>query len=108
MKRLVYIACPYTMGDVAVNVHNAIKAAERVVELGAIPYMPLWTHFWHLMNPHPWEYWIEFDEYYVSISDIVWRIEGESVGADKECKQAQEQGIPVCYSLEELRMELGL
>lgn len=110
MKKLVYIACPYTKGDVAVNVHNAIVAAEMVVELGAIPYMPLWTHFWHFMHPHPWEYWIQFDEYFVSICDIVWRLPGESKGAEKECTQAQDLNKPICYSFDELKevMELGL
>lgn len=86
----------------AVNVHNAIKAAERVVELGAIPYNPLQTHFYDVVSPHPWEYWIEQDEYYVSISDAVLRIEGESKGADKEVAQAMEAGIPVFRDYEEL------
>ena len=101
-KKLIYIACPYSIGDVAVNVHNAIKAAEIVVVLGAIPYMPLWTHFWHFMNPHPWEYWIQFDEYYVSICDVVWRLPGESKGADIETKQAEDLMKPVFYDLKEL------
>lgn len=102
MKKLVYLACPYTRGDVAVNVHNAILMAERVIICGAIPYMPLWTHFWHLISPKPWEYWIEFDEYYVSISDCVLRMDGESEGADREVRQAISQGKPIFYNLTQL------
>lgn len=103
MKKLVYIACPYTRGDTAVNVHNAIQAANRVVELGAIPYVPVWTHFWHLITPHPWEFWIELDKYFVSLANCILRLDGESKGADLEVKQALQEGKPVFYHLEDLR-----
>lgn len=33
MKKLVYVAGPYTKGDVAVNVHNMIKVCDEVVTL---------------------------------------------------------------------------
>lgn len=101
-KKLVYIACPYTLGDVAVNVHNAIQAANKGVELGAIPYIPIWTHFWHLVTPKPWEFWIEMDEYFVSLADIIWRLPGESKGADLEVAQALNEGKAVVYSESEL------
>ena len=107
MTALVYIACPYTKGDVAVNVKNCFDAAGEVIKLGHIPYPPLWTHFWHLIDPQPYEYWLKFDEYYVSISSVVWRLPGESSGADREINQAISLNIPVVYSLDELQQKLG-
>ena len=100
---LVYLATPYTKGDVAVNVHNAIKLAEQVVELGHTPYVPVWTHFWHLISPHPWEYWMKIDEVIMLKCDCVLRGEGKSRGADLEVEKAQQRGIPVYFSFEELK-----
>ena len=51
----VYIAGPYTKGDVAVNVRNAISAAQTVFEAGHDPYVPHMTHFWHMIFPAPYE-----------------------------------------------------
>ena len=36
-KIKVYIASPYTLGDVAVNVKNQIDAANELLELGYLP-----------------------------------------------------------------------
>ena len=49
-KKTVYVAGPYTLGDVAVNVHEAIHVADLLLGLGFIPYVPQLTHFWHLMS----------------------------------------------------------
>jgi len=100
---VVYIASPYTKGDVAVNVHNAFKVADKLVELGFIPYVPIWTHFWHLVSPHPYEFWTKMDLEFVKRCDCVLRIEGESSGADKEIEYAKSIGIPVYYSIEALK-----
>jgi hypothetical protein len=101
-KKFVYIACPYTKGDVAVNVHNALKVADQLVELGFIPYVPIWTHFWHLVSPHPYEFWTEMDLEFVKKCDCILRIPGESKGADNEMAFAQSLNMPVYYSVEEL------
>jgi hypothetical protein len=61
-KKFVYIACPYTLGDVAVNVHNALKVADKIAENDMIPYVPIRTHFWHLVSPHPYEFWTTMDQ----------------------------------------------
>ncbi len=99
---VVYIACPYTLGNVAVNVHNAFKVADKLVELGYIPYIPIWTHFWHLVSPHPYEFWTELDDELLSRCDCVLRIAGESRGADAEVTLAQNLGIPVFYNIDDL------
>ncbi len=100
---LVYLATPYTKGDVAINIHNAIKLAEQIVELGYIPYVPIWTHFWHIISPHPWEYWMKIDEEIMLRCDCVLRGDGESNGADIEIERAQQAGMPIYFSIEELR-----
>lgn len=100
----VYIASPYTKGDVACNIHRAILTADLLIEMGHTPYVPVLTHFWHLVIPHPWEFWIEYDLKLLPMFDCVLRIPGESEGADREVAQAKNLGIPVYYSLEELNI----
>jgi len=57
----VYIAGPYTIGDVAQNVRNAIEAGDQVLKLGHIPFIPHMMHFWHLLFPGPYEQWLQWD-----------------------------------------------
>ena len=99
---VVYIASPYTKGDVAVNVHNALNIADKLAKLGFIPYVPIWTHFWHLVSPHPYEFWTKMDLEFVKRCDCVLRIGGESKGADNEVIYAKSIGIPVYYSIEDI------
>ena len=100
--KTVYIACPYTKGDVAVNVRNAILMAEKVREAEFLPFVPILTHFWHFMSPHPYEYWTRMDLEWLEVCDCILRIPGESSGADNEVKYMEILGKPVYYSLEEL------
>ena len=98
----IYIASPYTIGDVAVNVRESLLAADKLVELGYAPYPPLYSHFWHFLSPKPYETWVDFDNEWVLRCDALLRLPGESSGADAEVALAKKHGIPVFYSIEEL------
>ena len=98
----VYIAGPYTNGDVGVNVHNAIRAADEVLELGHTPFVPHLTHFWHLLFPHPYETWTRIDNAWIPHCDVVLRLLGESKGADDEVELARTYDIPIIHSPREL------
>ena len=98
----VYIAGPYTKGDVAINVKTAIETANELIELGFIPFIPHLTHFWHMICPQPYEFWLELDNKFLPLCECVLRIPGESSGADAEVLLAKKQGIPVFYSIKEL------
>ena len=102
----VYIAGPYSKGDVAVNVRNAIKAGEDVVAEGHTPFVPHLTHLWHLMSPHKIEYWYELDNTWLLVCDCLIRLPGESSGADAEVALAIKFGKPVYYSVDEWICEL--
>jgi len=100
--KLVYIASPYTLGDVAQNVRIQFQAAEELKEAGFLPFPPLFSHFWHFMNPHPWEYWMEMDREWVQKADCILRLPGASKGADEEVALATKLNIPVFYSVQEV------
>jgi hypothetical protein len=98
----VYVAGPYTKGDVAVNVRNAYAAAEFLANAGFAPYVPHATHFWHLLFPHPYEFWLELDIVFLRCCDVLLRLPGESTGADREVSAALSDGIPVFRELDVL------
>ena len=99
--KTVYIASPYTLGDVAVNVRRQIDAASDLLACGLIPFTPLLSHFIHLVHPHSYDEWLEYDLQWLSRCDCMLRLSGESKGADIEEAYAQKLGIPVYYSIEE-------
>lgn len=91
----VYIAGPYTKGDVAVNVRNAIEAGVQLIDAGHAPFIPHLSHFIHLQAPRPWQTWMAYDCLFLTACDALVRLPGESVGADIEVDVARRQGIPV-------------
>jgi len=101
MKK-VYIASPYTLGDVAVNVKTQMDMADKLMDLGFVPFVPLYSHFQHMAHPRPYKDWIALDLEWVEICDYVLRLPGESSGADGEVRHAEKLNIPIFYSLEEL------
>jgi len=98
----IYIAGPYTNGDVAVNVRNAIEAGNRLFEEGAIPFVPHLTHFWHMLYPQDYIDWLHYDTRWLSCCDMLLRLDGESEGADEEVATALALNIPVYYDIREL------
>jgi hypothetical protein len=99
---LVYVASPYTLGDKLANVHVSMDAANELVKLGHIPYLPLLTHYWDEYSAKPYNFWLEYDLTFLPICHAVLRLPGESHGADGEVTAAQKLGIPVYYSIEEI------
>jgi Domain of unknown function (DUF4406) len=103
----VYVAGPYTQGDVAVNVRKAYEAANRLADFGFAPFVPHATHFWHMLFPRPYDFWLELDRQFLPTCQAVLRIPGASTGADKETQLAEKFGIPVFTSINDLRRHFG-
>jgi len=98
----IYIAGPYTNGDVAVNVRKAYEAANRLADLGFAPFVPHATHFWHMLFPRPYGFWLELDNQFLPCCAAVLRLPGSSNGADKEVQLASRLGIPVFQDIDKL------
>ena len=86
----VYIAGPYTKPDPKENTLNAIIVAEKVARLGFIPFIPHLTYYWEQEFHHEYNFWLEQDIEWLKCCDIVIRIPGESLGADKEIVLAKQ------------------
>lgn len=101
-KVKVYVAGPYSGGDVCINVKNAIDMGDRILEAGMHPFIPHLTHFWHMAHPHDYEIWIETDLVWLEVCDVMIRLPGESSGSDGEVRHAKGLNIPVFYNFEDL------
>lgn len=98
----VYVAGPYSSPDPAVNTANAIKVATQLLDLGYVPFCPHLCHLWHLVNPRPYEDWLDYDNQWITKCEVLLRMPGASSGADKEMALAAKLGVPVVHSLEQL------
>lgn len=101
MKK-VYIASPYTKGDIALNVKNSMDAATTLMDLGFAPFCPLLTHFLHIAHPRPYQDWVAWDNEWVVVCDALLRLPGDSRGADAEVQLAKQYHIPVFSSIRDL------
>lgn len=107
-RPLVYVAGPYTRPDPVENTHNSIRLAADLVDEGLVtPYVPHLTLLWHIVLPRPPEWWYEYDYAILRRCDAVFRIAGESRGADMEVDIARNMGIPVFSDRELLRIWAG-
>lgn len=102
MIKKVYIASPYSIGDQAKNVKRSMDAANELFDNGFIPFIPLLSHFQHMVHPRSYQEWIDYDLIWVESCDAILRLSGESTGADMETDHASKNNILVFNSIEEL------
>jgi hypothetical protein len=100
--KIVYIASPYTRGDVAENVCRQIEAAHKILDMGHCPFAPLLSHFLHLHRQRPYTDWTNMDLCLITKMDVLLRLPGDSPGADAEVREAERLEIPVCNGWQEL------
>lgn len=91
----VYVAGPIS-SNVFEGVGRGVAAGRRMFLDGLAPFVPHFDAFWWLPEGN-WQAYLEYDLEYVSVMDAVYRLWGDSKGADKECAIAAEHGIPVFY-----------
>lgn len=100
---LVYIASGYSQGDPVENVQRQVEMAHTLLDWGYCPVWPLSSHYLELYRSRPYDEWMEMDFALLSRCDALLKLEGESVGADLEVREATRMGIPVAYSITELQ-----
>jgi len=112
-KPVVYIASPYTKGDVAINAHFQCNVFDRLLTDGhVLPVAPLWSHFQHVLFPRPYKDWIAYDQEMLRLYDCCLRLDSqldrlnyrqcESSGADAEVAAFNRMGRPVFQKIEAL------
>jgi hypothetical protein len=106
LRPFVYIAAPFTIGDNALNIRNAMDAAEQVLVCDALPFNPLLMNAHYVVHHRDWRQAMQICFSYLAKCDLVWRITGPSKGADEECTLANHLGIRVLTDFYDLRFAI--
>lgn len=112
-KPFVYVASPYTKGDVAINTRFQCLVFDQLMSDGLVwPVVPLWSHFQHIVFPRHYQDWIAYDQAMLPLYDACLRLSAkyaplgysqqESSGADAEVATFERIGKPVFYSVDDL------
>jgi hypothetical protein len=103
MKPLVYVAAPYRTPDPVENTHNAIKVCDQLAMEGIVtPICPHLTLLFHVVTPHPEQFWLDYDLEVMAHCHAVLRLPGQSSGADAEVIAARKALQPVFYEVPDL------
>lgn len=103
LKKLVYVSGPISRGDQFRNVQAGIDAFNLLLNAGIYAHCPHFTAFAHMTHPRPHDVWLDLDiNAILPRCSAVYRLPGESVGADYEVKNAKMLGLPVFTDFTEL------
>jgi len=92
-----------TAGEPGPNLHAAASVAADLLLAGCDPVVPHMTWILHAIRPDvPVEAWRDWCLGVLARCDALYRLDGESVGADIEVARAMELGVPVFWSLDAL------
>lgn len=102
MKPFVYVAGPIASHPMH-NAHRALKLCTELYKSGLVlPFSPHVSVLWDIVVPMSYESWLEYDLDVIAHMHAIYRMEGESPGADRECSAAVELGLPVFLVRDEL------
>lgn len=96
VRKMLYIAGPYTHPDPVVNTHRAARVGTIVYEQTEwVPFVPHLSLLWHMVTPREESHWYELDLHQMGHCDAIVRLPGASTGADREMVVAAELGLAV-------------
>lgn len=102
----VYVAGPISKGNQFQNCAKAIRLGSEIHFAGASPYIPHLSALWDFVDGDlasiGYEDWMVIAFDWITSCDILFRMEGESPGADREVAYAIAHGIPVINDKQEL------
>lgn len=103
LRKLIYVSGPITKGNQFRNVQKGIDAFNQCLDVGIAAVCPHFTAFAHMTRERTHSEWMKVDlEAILPRCNAVWRLPGESIGADLECREAERLGIPVFQSFTDL------
>lgn len=99
IKPKIYVAGPYRVPDPCVNTNATVRIADKIVDMGGVPFVPHLTLLWNTVSPRDEDFWLKWDLEWLEACDALYRISGYSTGADAEVVRAKELDIPVFENL---------
>lgn len=98
----VYIAGPMKIGGFESNIRKALDVAVILLANNIYPYIPHQNYLLQIVYPQSYETLLTWDLDFIRVFDALFRISGESLGADREVAHAKRLGIPVFTDLNAL------
>lgn len=95
----VYVAGPIS-SNVFEGVYRGVRTGRQMLLDGLAPFVPHFDAYFHLPEGN-WNAYLEYDLEYIATTEAVYRLAGQSKGADLECRMAAELGIPVFEQIAE-------
>lgn len=102
MRPVVYLSCPMRKGHWTDNVRTASKVAADMIRKGISVVNPMGSWLCDVAEPLECHEWLDNDCGIIEVCHAVYRIPGESEGADLECQHALACSVPVFYDLPSL------
>jgi hypothetical protein len=99
----IYVAGPYSIGNIDYNVNRALKMCNELIDIGAAIFSPHLFHYLHLLRERSYEEWLSICFKWVGICDAFFRLDGYSSGADKEEAFAYDLGKPIFKDVKEVK-----
>lgn len=101
MTKYIYIAGPYS-SDPAECTLTAQTIGLVVMDAGHDVFIPHLSHYMNEVCHRPYEFWMKQDFAWLRKCDALFRIKGESSGADREVALAIELKMPIWHNLQEM------
>lgn len=99
----IYISGPISKGDKFDNLNQASDAHKWLIDNGFAPLNPILTMLIPWADDVEHKTWMECDLPWVEMADALFRLPGESDGADQEVRFARENDVPVFTDLDDLK-----
>lgn len=78
---IVYLAGPYSKGDVMMNMRAAMNTARTLMDRGFVVFLPHLSGFQHLVDPRPYDDWLDYDYKVILCCDVLYRMPGLGLAA---------------------------
>lgn len=101
-RPFIYLAGPITKPNPMHNTNKAIILANQLTEWGFLLHVPHLTVLWDMITPKDWEEWMAIDFEIILRCDGLYRMRGESKGADAEVQFALDNDIRVFHDVREI------
>jgi hypothetical protein len=96
---LVYVAGPIT-GNMMANTREAVYVADIMRENDVAPYVPHLSVAWEMITSYDHRQWLEYDAQIIMRCDALYRMDGDSKGADWEVEYCDRTSTPVFFAAE--------
>ena len=102
MKRIFITGPMSSSGEPGPNINKAGKAAQQLLLAGFAVYVPHVNWLIDIAFPTEPRFWWQNSLEWLRVSDGILRLPGPSKGAERETEFAEEKGIPVFFSVDDV------